>query len=123
MWEKIGVVLFCVCQGAKPALLSNDLIFSKNCCSTYDVVSSGDSLGGILIFRSTLVTSSLSIVLSIGSVDSEMLSSSESSIGRKGESEYCNCTGESSDESSDERFSRLWFRLVFLGVRVVEGGC
>ena len=87
------------------------------------MVSSGVSLGGILIFRSTRVTSSSSRVLSIGSVVSEVLSSSERSIFRIVGSSYCRSTGESSEESSDERMSFRVFRFIFRGVGGVEVGC
>ena len=113
VWEKIGVVELFSCQGAKLALESKDLILIKNCCNTYAVVSSGDSLGGILILMSTRVSCSCSSVLSMGSVVSDPWSSSEKSILRGGESEYCNSTGESSDESSEDMFSMVVLRLLF----------
>ena len=64
------------CQGAKPAFLSYVFIFRRSCCKIKIVVSSGVSLGGVLIFKSILVSLMSSKVLFIGSVESDMLSSS-----------------------------------------------
>ena len=62
-------------------------------------------------------------MLSIGSVDSELLLSSERSIFLGGESEYCSSTGESSDELLDEMLSFRSFLFVLRGVGGVEVGC
>ena len=87
------------------------------------VVSSGDSLGGTLIFRSTLVTSISSMVLSICSVVSERLSSSFLSMMVGGDSEYLSSTGEFVDESSEENWELKDGFFWFLGLEGLELSC
>ena len=60
------------------------------------------------------MTSNSSALLFIVSVASDRLSSSDSSIVFGSESVYWSCTGESVEESSEERFSRSVFELFFL---------
>ena len=102
VWEKIGGDGLFSCQGANPAFLSYLLSFNSSCCKIKIVVSSGLSLGGAFILRSTLVCVISSIVLCIWSVASDMLSSSVcTSVVGEGSS-YSSCTGESVEESSEE---------------------
>ena len=76
-----------------------------------------------MIFISILVSERLSMVLSIWSVASERRSSSVVDGSIVGEFEYWSCTGESVEESSDERLELNEGFFVFFGEGVVRGGC